>query len=269
MPQRPSIRGSVALHNVHFAYPTNPSTVVLDGLSLHIEAGQTVALCGPPGAGKSTVLALIDSFYALLPLAQNGGRILLDGVDTRTLDVAWLRSQIGFVGPEPVLFRGTIAENIAYGMAAPPSFDDVKSAAQVAHAHAFISQLPDGYATRVGGDRQFSAGQRQRIALARAVLQDANLLLLDEPTRWLGAESERIAAQQALDTIVAQRVRRTTVIAAHPAESATVRNADQIFVLDGGRVVDQGTHAELLQLPNGIYARLFRESTWSPTSSSS
>ncbi|KAF4318781.1 hypothetical protein BBO99_00007049 [Phytophthora kernoviae] len=269
IPQSPALRGSVTLHNIHFAYPTRTSALVLDGLSLHIEAGQTVALCGPTGAGKSTVLELIERFYDLLPAAENGGRILLDGVDTRVLDVAWMRAQISFVGSEPTLFLGTIAENIAYGMAAPPSLEAIVAAAEVAHAHAFISRLPDGYATRVGGELQFSPGQRQRIALARSVLQDPRLLLLDEPTRSLGAECEKIAVQQALDTIVAQRVRRTTVIAAHPAQSATARNADTIFVLDGGRVVDQGTHTELLELQNGIYARLLQERAWSPTSSSS
>ncbi|RLN58169.1 hypothetical protein BBJ29_007874 [Phytophthora kernoviae] len=206
IPQSPALRGSVTLHNIHFAYPTRTNALVLDGLSLHIEAGQTVALCGPTGAGKSTVLELIERFYDLLPAAENGGRILLDGVDTRVLDVAWMRAQISFVGSEPTLFLGTIAENIAYGMAAPPSLEAIVAAAEVAHAHAFISRLPDGYATRVGGELQFSPGQRQRIALARSVLQDPRLLLLDEPTRSLGAECEKIAVQQALDTIVAQRV---------------------------------------------------------------
>ncbi|KAE8884511.1 ABC transporter B family member 2 [Phytophthora fragariae] len=269
LPQSPMLRGSVTLQDVKFAYPTRPSSLILNGLSLRIQAGETVALCGPRGAGISTVFALLEGFYDLSSASGNSGRVLLDGVDIRSLDVSWLRAQISFVGPEPTLFLGTIAENIAYGMAAPPTLDMIVAAAEVAHAHAFITRLPDGYATRVGGQLQLSPGQRQRIVLARAVLQDTRLLLLDEPTRSLGAESEKIAVQQALDTIVAQRVRRTTVIAAHPGDSATVRNADSIYVIDGGQVVDRGTHAELLRFRDGVYARLFRESAWSPTSSSS
>ncbi|KAG6614433.1 multidrug resistance protein ABC superfamily [Phytophthora cinnamomi] len=269
LPQSPMLRGSVTLQDVKFAYPNRPSTLILNGLSLRIQAGETVALCGPPGAGISTVFALLEGFYDLSSASGNSGRVLLDGVDIRALDVSWLRAQVSIVGPEPTLFLGTIAENIAYGMAAPPTLDMIIAAAEVAHAHTFISRLPDGYATRVGGQLQLSPGQRQRIVLARAVLQDARLLLLDEPTRSLGAESEKIAVQQALDTIVAQRVRRTTVITAHPGDSATVRNADCIYVIDGGQVVDRGTHAELLRSRDGIYTRLFRESAWSSASSSS
>ncbi|KAL4093005.1 hypothetical protein PRIC1_011994 [Phytophthora ramorum] len=228
MPQSPMTRGSVTLQDVRFAYSTRPSAPVLNGLTLHIVAGQTVALCGPRGAGISTIFALLEGFYDVSASAGNGGRVMLDGVDTRTLDVAWLRTQISMVGPEPTLFLGTIAENIAYGMAAPPPMDMIVAAAE-----------------------------------------DARLLLLDEPTRSLGAEREKLAVQQALDTIVAQRVRRTTVIAAHPAESATVRNADVIYLVENGHVVDQGTHSELLQFRDGVYARLLRESAWSAASSSS
>ncbi|EGZ06394.1 multidrug resistance protein ABC superfamily [Phytophthora sojae] len=235
LPQSPMLRGSVTLQDVKFAYPTRPSTFILNGFSLRIQAGETVALCGLPGSGISTVFALLEGFYDLSSASGNSGRVLLDGVDIRSLDVSWLRAQVSFVGPEPTLFLGTIAENIAYGMAAPPKLDMIVAAAEVAHAHAFISRLPDGYATRVGGQLQLSPGQRQRIVLARAVLQDARLLILDEPMRSLGAESEKIAVQQALDTIVAQRVR---------------------------------THAELLRFRDGIYARLFRETAWSPSSSS-
>jgi len=269
MPQSPMPRGSVTLQDVHFSYPSRPNAPVLNGLTLHIAAGQTVALCGARGAGVSTIFALLEGFYDLSSASGNSGRVKLDGVDTRAVDVAWLRAQISFVGPEPTLFLGTIAENISYGMAAPPTLEMIVAAAEVAHAHAFISRLPDGYATRVGGKLQLSPGQRQRIALARAVLQDARLLLLDEPTRSLCTQVEKISVQQALDTIVAQRVRRTTVIAAHPAESATVRNADVIFVLEGGHVVDQGAHSELLQFRDGTYASLLRESAWSAAASSS
>ncbi|GMF13982.1 unnamed protein product [Phytophthora lilii] len=268
MPQSPMLRGSVTLKDVRFAYPTRPSSMVLNGISLQIHAGQTAALCGSRGAGMSTIFALLEGFYDLHAASGNSGHVMLDGVDTRTLDVSWLRTQVSYVGSEPTMFMGTIAENIAYGMAAPPTQEMIEAAAQVAHADAFISQLPDGYSTRVRGCQQLSPGQRQRIALARAVLQNARLLLLDEPTRSLGEEREKIAVQQALDTIVAQRVRRTTVIAAHPANSLTVRNADMIFVLDSGQVVDQGTHSELLQFRDGTYARLLRESAWSPSSSS-
>ncbi|CAI5719607.1 unnamed protein product [Hyaloperonospora brassicae] len=269
LPQSPLLRGGITLEDVRFAYPLRPTVSVLNGLTLHVGAGQTVALCGPRGAGMSTVFALLEKFYTLSAASGDNGRVLLDEVDIRALDVAWLRAQISFVGPEPTLFLGTVAENIAFGMAAPPTLEMIVAAAEVAHAHTFISYLPDAYATQVGGPVQLTPSQRQRIALARAVLQDARLLLLDEPTRSLGAESEKIAVQQALDTIVAQRVRRTTIIAAHPCESATVRNADLIYVLDNGRVVDQGTHAELFQLRGGVYSRLLRESTWSVASSSS
>ncbi|KAG7381667.1 ABC transporter B member 10 [Phytophthora pseudosyringae] len=269
MPQIPMLRGSVTLRDVRFAYSTLPNSPVLNGLTLHVAAGQTVAFCGPRGAGMSTIFALVEGFYELHSAPGNSGRVLLDGVDIRALDVSWLRAQISFVGSEPTLFMGTIAENIAYGMAAPPTLDMIVAAAEVAHAHSFISYLSDGYATRVGGQLQLSPSQRQRIALARAVLQDARLLLLDEPTRALGADSEKIAVQQALDTIVAQRVRRTTVITAHPSESVTVRNADLIYVIENGQVVDQGTHSELFQIRDGVYARLLRESAWSAASSSS
>ncbi|ETN22048.1 hypothetical protein PPTG_02101 [Phytophthora nicotianae INRA-310] len=269
MPQSPMLRGSVAFHNVRFAHSSQPSSIVLKDLSFRVAAGQTVALCGPRGSGMSTIFALIEGFYDLASKSGNSGRVMLDGVDIRTLDVSWLRAQVSFVGSEPTLFLGTIAENIAYGMAAPPTLDMIISAAEVAHAHAFISRLPEGYGTRVGGKLQLTPSQRQRIALARAVLQDTRLLLLDEPTRSLGTESEKIAVQQALDTVVAQRVRRTTVIATHPSESATVRNADLIYVIQDGQVVDQGTHSELFQNQDGVYARLLRESAWSAAASSS
>ncbi|KAG1694254.1 hypothetical protein DVH05_021607 [Phytophthora capsici] len=263
LPQSPIPRGSVTFQDVSFSF-SSPNTPVLNGLTLRIAAGQTVALCGARGAGLSTIFALIEGFYTL---SDTSGRILLDGVDLRTLDVNWLRAQISFIGSEPTLFLGTIAENIAFGMAAPPTLEMIVAAAEVAHAHAFISRLPDGYATRVGGPLQLTPSQRQRIALARSVLQDARLLLLDDPTRSMGNESEKTAVQQALDTIVAQRVRRTTVIAAHPSESATVRNADVIYVLEGGKVVDFGTHSGLFQIRDGVYARLLRESAWSASAS--
>ncbi|KAG6955383.1 hypothetical protein JG687_00011241 [Phytophthora cactorum] len=269
MPQSPMLRGSITFQNVCFAYSSRPSSRVLNGLSLHVAAGQTVALCGPRGAGMSTIFSLIEGFYDLLSASGNSGRVMLDGADMRALEVSWLRAQVSFVGSEPTLFLGTIAENIAYGMAAPPTLEMIVSASEVAHAHAFISRLPEGYATRVGGQLQLSPSQRQRIALARTVLEDARLLLLDEPTRSLGAESEKVAVQQALDTIVAQRVRRTTVIAAHPSESVTVRNADLIYVIQDGRVVNQGTHSELFQIQDGVYARLLQASTWSVASSNS
>ncbi|KAG2808248.1 Multidrug resistance protein [Phytophthora cactorum] len=232
MPQSPMLRGSITFQNVCFAYSSRPSSRVLNGLSLHVAAGQTVALCGPRGAGMSTIFSLIEGFYDLLSASGNSGRVMLDGADMRALEVSWLRAQVSFVGSEPTLFL-------------------------------------EGYATRVGGQLQLSPSQRQRIALARTVLEDARLLLLDEPTRSLGAESEKIAVQQALDTIVAQRVRRTTVIAAHPSESVTVRNADLIYVIQDGRVVNQGTHSELFQIQDGVYARLLQASTWSVASSNS
>ncbi|GAB9474253.1 Multidrug resistance protein abc superfamily [Globisporangium polare] len=247
-----TLEGRLEFKDITFRYPTRPNVTVLRHYDLTVEAGQTVAFCGPSGGGKSTIIALLERFYD--PLR---GQVLLDGVDTKALNVNWLRSQIGMVGQEPTLFIGTIAENIAYGLDVQPSQDEVEVAAKVANAHDFITRFPDSYQTQVGmKGEQLSGGQKQRIAIARAILKNPNILLLDEATSALDSESEQIV-QQALDTVVALK-RRTTIIIAH--RLSTIRNADKICVVSGGRVAEEGTHAELLGL-SGIYARLVESSS--------
>jgi len=241
------VTGAIEVVDVVFAYPTRPDFTICHGYSLSIGAGQTVALCGPSGSGKSTLVALLERFYD-----PQGGAITLDGVDIRTLNLRWLRSQLGLVGQEPVLFQGSVADNIRYGKAGA-SDADVEGAARLANAHGFItSSLADGYATQVGlkGSR-LSGGQKQRVAIARAIVRKPAVLLLDEATSALDNESERVV-QAALDAVVAE-TRRTTLVIAH--RLSTIRNADSIAVLSEGRVVEKGTHAELLSL-GGLYTRL-------------
>ena len=235
------------MRDVVFAYPAAPNHLVCNGYSLEIEAGQRVALCGPSGSGKSTLMALLERFYD--PLA---GSIALDGVPLRELNVRWLRQQIGLVGQEPVLFVGTVAENIAYGKEGA-SREEVEEAARNANAHGFImSNLPNGYESSVGqGGGMLSGGQKQRIAIARAVVRKPAILLLDEATSALDTTSERVV-QAAIDEIM-QKQKRTTVTIAH--RLSTIRHADKIAVIREGRVVEQGTHAELT-LTGGVYAGL-------------
>ncbi|KAF1775142.1 P-loop containing nucleoside triphosphate hydrolase [Phytophthora cactorum] len=220
-------------------YPTRPEINVLKHYNLTVEAGQTVAFC------KSTIISLIERFYD--PVA---GEVLLDSHNIKHLNLSWLRSQIGLVGQEPTLFIGTIAENISYGLAEQPSQQEIEEAAKMANAHDFITQFPDGYDTQVGmKGEQLSGGQKQRIAIARAILKNPNILLLDEATSALDSESEKVV-QEALDKVVALK-RRTTIVIAH--RLSTIRRADVICVVSGGKIAEQGTHGELLQL-NGIYA---------------
>ncbi|RLN60615.1 hypothetical protein BBJ29_005952 [Phytophthora kernoviae] len=242
-----TIKGRLEFRDISFRYPTRPEINVLKHYYLTIEAGQTVAFCGPSGGGKSTIISLIERFYD--PVA---GEVLLDGHNVKDLNLNWLRSQIGLVGQEPTLFIGTIAENIAYGLPNKPSQSDIEEAAKMANAHAFISQFPDGYDTQVGmKGEKLSGGQKQRIAIARAILKNPNILLLDEATSALDSESEKVV-QEALDKVVALK-RRTTIIIAH--RLSTIRKADKICVVSGGKIAEQGTHQQLVQL-NGIYAGL-------------
>ncbi|GLE05342.1 hypothetical protein PINS_up014355 [Pythium insidiosum] len=250
------VDGRLTFRNVSFRYPTRPNVSVLKRYDLTIEPGQTVAFCGPSGGGKSTIIALLERFYD--PIR---GQIKLDGHDLRTLNLRWLRDQIGLVGQEPVLFSGTIADNIAYGRSTasgtPPTQEEVESAARMANAHDFITQFPDGYATQVGAKgEQLSGGQKQRLAIARAILKDPRILLLDEATSALDSESERVV-QEALDKVVALK-KRTTIIIAH--RLSTIRKADKICVVSGGRIAEQGTHAELLA-KGGIYTTLVESAT--------
>lgn len=237
-------QGAVEFENVSFRYPTRPESLALDGFDLKIAPGETVAIVGPSGAGKTTVFNLLLRFYD-----PEKGAIRLDGVDARDLRLAELRRAMAIVPQEPVLFTASVAENIRYGR--PDASDaEVKEAASAASALAFIEALPQGFATDLGtrGVR-LSGGQRQRIAVARALLCDPLVLLLDEATSALDAESE-LAVQKALDRIMHKR---TTLVIAH--RLATVQKADRIVVVDQGRVVDIGTHAELVHR-GGLYARL-------------
>jgi len=318
------IRGEIELRNVKFAYPTRKTARVFDGLSLKIPAGQTAALIGSSGSGKTTVMSLLERFYdptaaavdtgeidpvdivvdtgkgkkkgkskaansaeesihfdvatesAIFDVDDNddknnttvstknddNGVILLDGVDIRDIDVRYLRSIIGMVGQEPVLFDATVAENIAFGKD-DATIDEIKSAAMTAHAHDFISNFKDGYDYTVGTrGKKVSGGQKQRIAIARALLKKPKILLLDEATSALDNESEKIV-QESLDELMADKSeQRTIIVIAH--RLSTIRNADCIYVLenngDGAVVVESGNHEELVAL-GGKYKALLQAAT--------
>ncbi len=239
------VRGAVAVDGVSFRYQSD-APLALEGVSLRIAPGEVVALVGPSGAGKTTLANLLPRFWDV-----TAGRITLDGVDIRRLRLAELRACIGIVPQEPALFSGTVAENIAY---ARPRADpaEIEAAARAAHAHEFIERLSRGYATLVGERGvKLSGGQRQRVAIARALLKDPVVLILDEATSSLDAESERLI-EEAMERLLKGR---TTLIIAH--RLSTVRRADRLVVLDRGRVVEEGTHDELLALGR-LYARLYQ-----------
>jgi len=242
---RRPVRGEVTYMGVSFRYgPELP--LVLNGIHVEIGQGERVALVGSSGAGKSTMASLIPRFYDV-----EAGEVCLDGVDVRTLGLRELRNQIGLVPQEPMLFAGTVRENLAYGR--PDASDsEIREVARLAHAHEFISGFPDGY-EQVVGERgvTLSAGQRQRIAIARVMLRKPAVLILDEASSSLDAESEALV-QDALDHLMAGR---TTVVIAH--RLSTVIRADGILVLDGGAIVDRGNHADLLHRSE-VYHRLYR-----------
>jgi ABC transporter fused permease/ATP-binding protein len=248
----PRLRGDVVFENIHFTYPSRQGVEVLHEVSLAATSGQRIALVGPSGAGKSTLISLLLRLYD-----PSAGRLLIDGRDARDYKLTELRGQMSMVPQEVLLFGGTIAENIAYGKPGA-SHEEIEQAARQANAHEFITKFPEGYATLVG-DRgiKLSGGQRQRVAIARAILKNPAILILDEATSSLDSESERLI-QEALETLMQGR---TSFIIAH--RLATVRHVDRIVVIDGGRVVESGTHDELQALPNGVYRRLaalqFRE----------
>ena len=230
--------------NVVFRYPSRPDHAALNAFSLAVEPGEAVALVGPSGAGKSTVFQLLLRFYA----AQEG-EISFDGVDIADLDPTELRRHIAIVAQDPVIFSGSLADNIRYGRP-EASDEDVRRAADAAAATEFIARLPDGLNTRVGERGvTLSGGQRQRIAIARANLRDAPLLLLDEATSALDAENERLVQQGFANLMTG----RTTIVIAH--RLATIQRLKRIVVMDQGRVVGEGSHAELVAR-GGLYARL-------------
>ncbi|KAG4115733.1 hypothetical protein ERO13_D12G124000v2 [Gossypium hirsutum] len=241
------IHGDVELRDVYFSYPARPEEQIFSGFSLSIPCGTTAALVGESGSGKSTVISLIERFYD--PLA---GEVLIDGINLKDFQLRWIRGKIGLVSQEPVLFTSSIKDNIAYGKE-DATIEEIQAAAELANAAKFIDKLPQGLDTMVGEHgTQLSGGQKQRVAIARAILKDPRILLLDEATSALDAESERVV-QEALDRIMGNR---TTVIVAH--RLSTVRNANTIAVIHRGKMVEKGSHSELLKDPEGAYSQLIR-----------
>ena len=242
-----AIKGEIEYRNVAFSYPTRPDVQVLRDINLKIAPGERVALVGPSGSGKSTIVKLLLRFYDL-----NGGDIIVDGKSANDYHLDHLRDNLALVPQEVLLFGGTIKENIAYGDL-NASDEDIRSAAEQANALDFIEAFPEGMSTVVG-DRgiKLSGGQRQRIAIARAILKDPAILLLDEATSSLDAESERVV-QEALNRLMEGR---TSIIIAH--RLATIKDADRIYVLDKGRIIETGTHDSLSEIPNGTYKALAR-----------
>jgi ABC-type multidrug transport system fused ATPase/permease subunit len=241
------LQGNIAYEHVAFQYPTRPDLTVLQDITFSIRAGEKIALVGPSGAGKSTIVQLLMQFYEL-----SGGQITIDGRPIGQYDLTELRRHIGIVPQETILFGGSIRENIAYGKT-DATDDEIMQAARKANAWQFISSFPEGLDTLVGERGiKLSGGQRQRVAIARAILKNPAILLLDEATSALDSESEKLV-QQAMDELMQHR---TSIIIAH--RLSTIRKVDKILVIDGGRIVEQGTHEELAHNDNGLYANLLK-----------
>nr|AAF78198.1 M-ABC2 protein [Homo sapiens] len=249
-----SFQGALEFKNVHFAYPARPEVPIFQDFSLSIPSGSVTALVGPSGSGKSTVLSLLLRLYN-----PASGTISLDGHDIRQLNPVWLRSKIGTVSQEPILFSCSIAENIAYGADDPSSVtaEEIQRVAEVANAVAFIRNFPQGFNTVVGEKGVLlSGGQKQRIAIARALLKNPKILLLDEATSALDAENEYLV-QEALDRLMDGR---TVLVIAH--RLSTIKNANMVAVLDQGKITEYGKHEELLSKPNGIYRKLMNKQSF-------
>jgi len=240
--------GVVSCKDVHFAYPSRPDSIIFRGLGLEVEERETVAIVGPSGHGKSTIIQLVEEFYH-----PSKGMVAYNGDDLKELNVPWYRNEIGLVSQEPTLFDATVAENIKFGMSSATQ-SDIEEAAKKANAHNFIMEFPDGYNTNVGSasSSQVSGGQKQRIAIARALLRKPKVLLLDEATSALDSESEKIV-QAALDAIMEDKDLITIVIA---HRLSTIRGADKIAYVSHGKVREIGTYEELMAKPNGLYKRL-------------
>ncbi|CAF3957117.1 unnamed protein product [Rotaria sp. Silwood1] len=238
--------GNIEFDDVYFRYPTRPTLRILRNFSLKCLSSSTTALVGPSGSGKSTTIALLQRFYDPLK-----GKILLDGHDIQVLNIRWLRSIMGLVQQEPVLFNLSIRDNIAYGDSSREvTQDEIERVARTANIHELIKSLPQGYETSCGAKgSQLSGGQKQRIAIARALIRSPKILLLDEATSALDNKSEKVV-QAALDKA---RTGRTCLSIAH--RLSTIQNSEKIAVVDRGKMKEEGTHDELLRL-NGIYAKL-------------
>ncbi|MBC7922269.1 MAG: ATP-binding cassette domain-containing protein [Ferruginibacter sp.] len=243
----PRIAGDIAFHQVRFAYPSRPDVEVLKGVSLNVPAGRKIALVGYSGAGKSTIVQLLMRYHR-----PDTGEILIDNQPIESFNLTGLRQNIGVVPQEVILFGGTIAENIAYGKPGAGEAE-IREAARKANALDFILSFPDGFQTIVGERGvKLSGGQRQRIAIARAILKDPAILILDEATSSLDAESEKLV-QEALDELMQHR---TTIIIAH--RLATIRKVDTIYVINEGRILESGTHEELAEMEDGLYSSLIK-----------
>lgn len=259
VPQTPA-RGRIEFKNVAFAYPNRPSQLILENFSLSVAPGECVALVGGSGSGKSSTVALLEKFYD-----YHSGQISMDGQDLRLVEPNWVRSQIGLVSQEPTLFSCSIADNIRYGdNSKHVSMEQVVEAARAANIHEFIMSLPDQYDTQLSGgcSSRLSGGQRQRIAIARALVRKAPILILDEATSALDTQNESFV-QEALKR---SRRGRTSLIIAH--RLANIKDADKIVVMRNGRIVEIGTHYELLRLPSGRYKSLWQRQqaqSWSTT----
>ncbi|KAM3331878.1 hypothetical protein ACQJBY_027641 [Aegilops geniculata] len=241
------IRGDVELNNVFFRYPARPEQLILNGLSLHVPSGTTMAIVGESGSGKSTIISLVERFYD-----PQAGNVLIDGINIKSMKLQWIRGMISLVSQEPLLFMTSIKDNITYGKEGA-TLEEIKRAAELANAANFIEKLPNAYETMVGQNgAQLSGGQKQRIAIARAILKNPRVLLLDEATSALDVESERVV-QEALNRIM---VGITTLIVAH--RLSTVKNADCIAVVHQGKVAERGVHDDLIKDPDGAYSHLIR-----------